>query len=371
MGDRPAGVSGHRGFFYHFLTMEEGHRYRTNELSSIDTALMMMGVLFCREYFDQPVADEAEIRHLADHLYRRVEWDWMATRSFWSRRQLMRMAWRPEAGFSRAAYEGMDEAMFLYLLAIGSPTHPIDPTAWENFTRTYQWGTFHGQHYVQFGPLFGYQYAHVWIDPRGLQDAALRPRGIDYFENSRRATLANRAYCLANPGIFRDYSGEIWGLSACDGPANVKRQVGAQVVRFSTYAARGASLRGVRDDGTLTPTAAGGSVAFAPEVAIPSLRAMQARYGALLYNEYGFLDAFNPTYRAEFGPVQRGVVHPVHGWFDASQLGIDQGPILLMIENHRSGLIWQVMRRSPYVQNALLRAGFSAPWLGPTFAATE
>ncbi len=363
MGTDPTHVGGHRGFFYHFVDMHSGHRYRTCELSSIDTALLMLGVLFCREYFDRETPAEAEIRALADALYRRVEWSWMETRSFWSRAPSIRMAWRPERGFGRPVYRGMDEAMFLYVLGIGSPTHPVDPAAWETYTSTYQWGTFHGQEYTQFGPLFGYQYAHVWIDPRGLQDAYMRGKGIDYFENSRRATYANRAHCAANPGQFKDYSELIWGLSACDGPANVKRTVGGRPVRFSTYAARGASLRAVRDDGTITPAAPGGSVVFAPEIAIPALQAMRERYGAHLYNEYGFLDAFNPTYRPEFGPVQRGHVDPELGWFDASQLGIDQGPILLMIENYRTGFVWRVMSRSPYLVAGLQRAGFSAEWL--------
>lgn len=362
-GEAAAGMGGHRGFFYHFLELGSGHRYRTCELSSIDTALLVLGALFCQQYFQADTAAEAEIRRLAETLYRRVEWDWMLAPSSPAEGPLLRMAWRPEAGFSKATYQGLDEAMFLYVLAIGSPTHPAPPETWNAFTRTYQWGTFHGQDYAQFTPLFGYQYAHVWIDPRGLQDPYLRDRGIDCFEQARRATYANRAYCAANPGGFRDYSGQIWGLTACDGPANVTHDVAGRPVRFRTYYARGASLRSVRDDGTLAPTAAGGSVPFAPEITIPTLAAMRARYGDLVYNQYGFIDAFNPTYRPEFGPVPRGRVDAQHGWFATSQLGIDQGPILLMIENHRSGLIWRVMRENPHLRRGLLRAGFTADWL--------
>lgn len=358
LGPEPGGTSGHRGFYYHFLEMDTGHRHRTNELSSIDTALLMMGVLFCGEYFRHATAEEAEIRALAEMLYRRVEWNWMQNPD-----SLMTMAWRPERGFSAAAYRGLDESMFLYVLALGSPTHPIERSAWTAYTSTYEWGRFHGEEYAQFSPLFGYQYAHVWIDPRGLQDEFLRRKGIDCFEHARRATYANRAYCVANPGGFRDYSETIWGLTACDGPANVKVSVGGRPVRFQTYAARGASLRRVTDDGTIAPAAAGGAVPFAPEIAIPALRAMRERYGELVFNRHGFVDAFNPSYEAGFGPVERGTVHPTHGWFDDNQLGIDQGPILLMIENHRTGLVWRVMQRSAHVRRGLLRAGFTAEWL--------
>ena len=185
MGDAPTGTTGHRGFYYHFLDMETGERYRQVELSSIDTALLMMGVLFAAEYFDGSNPTEERIRALADSLYRRVEWDWMQARA-----PLMTMAWYPERGLGDHDYRGFDEAMFLYVLAIGSPTHAVSPAAWDAYTDSYIWGTFYDREYVQFSPLFGYQYSHVWIDPRGLQDAYMRERGIDYFENSRRATLS-------------------------------------------------------------------------------------------------------------------------------------------------------------------------------------
>ncbi len=358
MGPEVEGVTGHRGFYYHFLDMQTGRRFKNIELSSIDTALLMLGVLFCREYFDRPDAAEAEIRSLADALYRRVEWSWLQPRA-----PLIGMEWRPERDFGAHDYKGMDEAMFLYVLAIGSPTHPAPPEAWAAFTGSYQWGVFHGQEYAQFSPLFGYQYSHVWIDPRGLRDAYMRAKGIDYFENARRATYANRAYCIANPGGFLDYGENIWGLTACDGPASVTATIADKPVRFKTYSARGASLRHIDDDGTIAPTAAGGSVPFAPEIAIPALLAMRERYGDLLFNQHGFLDAFNPTYRPSYGPVAHGAIDPRHGWFDDQHLGIDQGPILLMIENHRTGFVWEVMKRSPYIRRGLKLAGFTAGWL--------
>ncbi|MBE7539657.1 MAG: hypothetical protein HS122_14760 [Opitutaceae bacterium] len=227
----------------------------------------------------------------------------------------------------------------------------------------YQRGEFHGQEYVQFNPLFGYQYSHVWIDPRGLADPYMHDKGIDYFVNARRATLANRAYCIANPGGFKGYGENIWGLSACMGPASVTVQIEDKSVRFKTYSARGASRRSINDDGTITPTTAGGSVPFAPEITIPALMAMHEHFGDLLFNHHGFLDAFNPTYREEWGPAAHGIIHPEHGWFDDRQLGIDQGPILLMTENHRTGFVWEVMKRSPYIQKGLKLSGFTADWL--------
>lgn len=352
--------AGMRGFFYHFLDMRTGKRWRNCELSSIDTALLMMGVLASREYFDGDNAAEKEIRDTADALYRRVEWDWMQPRP-----PLIGMSWRPEeGGLGRADYRGYDEAMFLYVLAIGSPTHPVDPSAWEAFTKTYKWADFQGAgEHVNFAPLFGHQYAACWIDLRGVADRYLREKGIDYFENSRRATLAQRTYAIANPAGWRDYGADVWGLTACDGPANVEREHNGQLRRFHTYMARGAAATQVIDDGTIAPTATGGSIPFAPQETIQALKAMRERYGDRLYGEYGFRDAFNPTFRFADVEAQRGLIDPEAGWFDSDYLGIDQGPILLMAENHRTGFVWDLMKKSPYIRAGLERAGFAGGWL--------
>ncbi len=353
-----SGATGYRGFYYHFLDMETGERFQTTELSTIDTGLLMAGVVFAGEYFDRDESSEAQIRSYADSLFRRVEWDWFERDD-----GLITMAWRPEQGFGPAYYQGYNEAMFLYILAMGSPTHPIDPEAWDSFTSTYRWDEFYGQEHVNFSPLFGHQYSHVFVDFRGIQDEYMYEKGIDYFENSRRATVAQREYGIDNPGEWLDYSGDIWGWTASDGPANTWAVIDGDSVQFHTYWARGVSAGDIRDDGTIVPTAAGGSVPFAPEITIPALEAMHDRYGDLLYNEYGFRDAFNPTYRAEFGDPNRGVVDPEHGWFDGDQLGIDQGPIVLMLENYRSELIWSVMRESDIIVRGLCRAGFTGGWI--------
>jgi hypothetical protein len=261
-----------------------------------------------------------------------------------------------------ADWRGYNEAMILYVLALGSPAHAVDTTAWAQWTGTYRWGEFYRQTHVGFGPLFGHQYSHVWIDFRGIQDAYMRAHGIDYFENARRAAYGQRAYAAANPAGWKDYSSSIWGLTACDGPANTTLAVGGGTRAFHTYWARGADFTEVVDDGTIAPTAAGGSVPFAPEIAIPALLAMRTRYGDRLFSQYGFKDAFNPTFTAAV-PVERGTVDPHAGWADVDYLGIDQGPILAMIENYRSELVWKVMRTNAHIVQGLKAAGFTGGWL--------
>jgi hypothetical protein len=354
------GATGYHGFFYHFLDMTTGQRFQNVELSTIDTALLLAGVLFAQSYFDAPDTTETEIRGLADSIYRRVDWNWAQTRP-----PAVSMGWHPEGGFIPADWIGYNEAMILYFLALGSPTHPVDSTtAWNAWVGGYAWGTYYGQDFVQFAPLFGHEYSHVWVDFRGIKDAYMRGRGMDYFENSRRATLAQRAYAIANPGAWRGYKKDVWGLTACDGPANKTLTINGRSRQFHTYWARGAALGDVRDDGTLCPTAVGGAVPFAPEIAIPALYTMRHTYGDALFKQYAFLDAFNPTFTA-VGQQQTGTVDPALGWFDVDYLGIDQGPILLMIENYRTGFVWDVMRRNAHIVRGLRRAGFKGGWLGP------
>ena len=355
-GPEATGVAGHKGFFYHFLDMDTGLRFQQVELSTIDTTLLLGGALFCREYFDGASEDEEAIRAYADSLYERVDWTWIQPRA-----PYVSMGWHPERGFIDADWRGYNEAMLLYVLAFGSPTHAIDASAWDAWTSGYRWGSWYGQTFVQFAPLFGHQYSHVWIDFRGIQDEYMRNRGIDYFENSRRATISQREYAIANPGGWVGYGADFWGLTASDGPTDATIVVDGRSRTFFTYRARGTASNEVVDDGTVVPTAAGGSIPFAPEATIGVLRAMRERFGDHLYKQYGFLDAVNLTIPAGT-PLQHGTHTPV-GWVDGDYLGIDQGPIVAMIENWRSGLVWNEMRESPYIRAGLERAGFTGGWL--------
>ena len=354
-------ASGFHGFFYHFLDIHTGKRFsRQIELSSVDTTLLLGGVLFAQSYYDRDTPKETEIRALADTIYRRVDWTWMQPRA-----PLIGMGWTPGGKFIDADWKGYDEGMLVYILALGSPTHPISSAAWPAWASTYprQWGTFQGQTFLNFAPLFGHQYTEAWVDFRGIRDAWSRQHGLDYFENSRRAVYAQRAYAIANPGRWAGYGKNIWGLTACNGPGDVAgKAIDGSTRQFLGYTARGAGLDYISDDGTIAPTAAGGSIAFAPDLAIAALQAMKDRYGPYAYDRYGFVDAFNPSFDANIA-LQTGRKTPGAGWFDTVQIGIDQGPIELMIENWRSGFVWRVMRRNPYIRKGLERAGFTGGWL--------
>jgi hypothetical protein len=350
-------AAGAHGFYYHFLDMDTGARFKDVELSTIDSSLLFAGALLCQSWFDRDDPAEAEIRSLADRLYRNADWSWWLHHA-----PLVSMGWTPEGGYNEWDWRGYNEGMILYVLGLGSPTHPLEPRAWGAYTSTYVWGPFEGQVYVAFAPLFGHQTSHVWIDFRGIRDAYMRSKGIDYFENSRRATYAHRAYAIHNPQKWMAYGPVAWGLSACDGPMDGDIMVDGRKRHFFTYAARGASIKEVRDDGTLSPSSAASSLPFAPEIVYPTIVDMENRYGDRLFGRYGFLDAFNPTFRFDV-PVHHGRVAPGVGWFDTDYLGIDQGPVLAMVENARSELIWKTMRRSPYVIAGLRRAGFTGGWL--------
>lgn len=353
----PAGATGYRGFFYHFLDPATGHRFERVELSTMDTALLLGGALFCQTWFDRDDRGEVRIRAIAESLYRRVEWDWAQVRP-----PTIALGWHPESGMLPYDYRGYNETMLLYLLALGSPTHPAHPASWAAYTAGYRWGTFHGEEHLGFAPLFGHHYSHVWVDFRGIRDSVMRVRDLDYHENSRRATLAQRAYAIANPGGFRGYGERLWGLTACDGPLDGAVETSTGRRAFRTYAARGASFTEVVDDGTVAPTAAAGSVPYAPRACVEVLMAMAEDHGDDLFGRYGFVDALNPTLDRP-ARTQHGRVVPGKGWYDTDHLGIDQGPILAMIENHRTGLVWNTMRRNPHLVRGLRRAGFSGGWL--------
>ena len=317
------GFIGRWGFFYHFLDMNTALRVWDSELSTIDTALLFAGVLDAGQYFDGPDTNEVRIRFLADTLYRRAEWKLIK-----NLQPGLPMGWKPSTGFF-GRWQGYNEAMIMYLLALGhpNPLKTIPASDWTYWTGSYTWSTTFGQSYVTFPPLFGHQYSHVWIDFRHIQDAYMLGRGIDYFENSRRATLAQRAYCTANPGQWVGYGANQWGITASDDPFG--------------YSARGAPPV-FNDNGTLVPSAVAGSLPFAWDVCIPALHNLWDTYRPQLWGPYGFRDAFNLTFN----------------WWDTDYIGIDQGPIVLMIENYRTEAVWNRFMQIPYVQAGLAKAGF-------------
>jgi hypothetical protein len=226
---------------------------------------------------------------------------------------------------------------------------------WAYWLEPCVWAEYQGSSFISFAPLFGHQYSFCWIDFRGIRDKYISERGSDYFENSRRATYSQQAYAAANPLSMKGYADSVWGMTACDGPGDTTFVVDGVKRRFTGYSARGASFDWTNDDGTIAPTAAGGSLPFAPEICIPALKAMRRVHGDRLFRTYGFADAFNMTYRTPRWP---------EGWYDPDQLGIDQGPIAIMIENLRNGFVWKTMAKSPYIVRGLRRAGFSGGWLG-------
>jgi len=361
-GGEASGVAGHKGFFYHFLDMETGLRFRDTELSTVDSTILFMGMLFAAEYYDRGDPAEAEIRQLAHAIYARADWAW-----FQDQRPAISMGWHPEEGFIDRSWDGYNEGKMVFILGLGAPDKPMAANSWEAWTAPYPafWRGEGATRHLAFAPLFGHQYTEIFVDFRGIQDRVMRDAGLDYFENSRRAAYADRAYCTANPMRWKGYSKDIWGLTACDGPGEFKLPLNGEKRDYFSYSARGPlGQPDGRDDGTLAPTAALGCLPFAPEIIIPCAIAMHRDYGARLYGKYGFLDSFNPSFTYTDVKPDKGVVDPQLGWFDDDYLGIDQGPILAMAANYRSEFVWKYMRKSAPIRRGLKLAGFTGGWLG-------
>jgi hypothetical protein len=359
-GPAASGTSGLKGFFYHFLDMKNGRRFRTTELSSVDSTLLFLGILYAGAFFDGDHAEERRIRLLAERIVARADWRW-----FTNARGTVSMGWHPDTKFIERAWDGYNEGMMVYVLGLGAEgPRALADGAWDAWTRTYPafWRGSGDTRHLAFAPLFGHQYSQMWIDFRGIRDAVMRQESLDYFENSRRATYANRAYCIANPMGWDGYGRDLWGLTACDGPGNHVRPFKGERRRFFGYSARGPlGQPDERDDGTIAPTAALGSIAFAPEICAPAAAALRRVPG--LYDRYGFRDAFNPSFRYTDAKPETGTIDPRHGWVGGDYLGIDQGAILGAIANARDGAVWRVMRRSPVIRRGLQRAGFTGGWL--------
>lgn len=349
--DRDA--AGFHGFFYHFLNFESGRRAGNAELSTIDSGIAIMGALVARQYFDRDTPAENEIRHLADAIYRRVDWAWASDSS-----GALSHGWRPGRGFIPYAWRGYNEALFLYILALGSPTHPLDDRAYEEWTSRYQWKRIYGYDYLYGGPLFVHQLSHAWIDFRGIDDAYMRGKGIDYFQNSVRAVGVHREYARKNPGGFTGYGADSWGISATHGPGPSRQIIAERARTFHAYRARGAPFGG--DDGTLAPPAVAASLPFAPADVENALNHMAISQPGVL-GDYGYKCGFNASF-AE-GPDNSA-------WTSDNCYAIDQGPVAIMIENHFTGMIWKLLYGCPYIRLGLDRAGFKGGWLDAATAAS-
>ena len=337
---------GQRGFFYHFLDFETGRRAQRSEVSTIDTSILLAGALACAGYFDGDGADEAAIRTIAEELYSRADWRWASNGG-----PTVAHGWKPEKGFLRYRWEGYNESLLLYVLALGSPSHPLPEAGYRAATQSYRWKKLYGLEHLYAGPLFIHQLSHVWLDLRGIQDASMRGRGIDYFENSRRATYVHQRYAIRNPRRFRGYNENCWGITASDGPGPRTLRVDGVKRTFWDYRARGVPFG--PDDGTLAPWAVVASLPFAPEIVLPTLRHINDGYPGMM-SEYGFKCSFNPTFQEKSGD---------DGWHSQGYYGLDQGPVVLMIENYDSGLLWRLSRENPHIERGLRRAGFRGGWL--------
>ncbi|MGY0559474.1 glucoamylase family protein [Luteimonas sp. A277] len=343
--DGSPGSTGHKGFYFHFLDCDTGTRVWRCELSMIDTALLIIGALMASRYFDADTPDETELRAIADELYRRIDWRWAQNGG-----ETIMQGWKPECGFLHYGWEGYSEAIVLYVLALGSPTHPIGEDCYRAWTSTYQWENLYGHGFLYAGPLFIHQFSHAWIDFRGIRDSFMRQKACDYFENSRRAIHVQRAYACINPRGHRGYGQDCWGLSACEGPTDEVQGVEAEPRHLFGYAARGVPYG--PDDGTLSPPAVLASVPFEPELALEAIGTMCRRHPEIVH-EHGFTSGFNADLRDKAGKA----------WVSPGLFGLDQGIIVLMLENHRTGLPWALMRRCRYVVDGLRRAGFEGGWL--------
>ena len=340
-------ATGYRGFYYHFLDMRTGTRVWQCELSTVDSALLLGGMLTAAAYFVEDRPADREIRDLAERLYARVDWQWAQNGG-----TTVTHGWRPEEGFLPYRWQGYDEALLLYVLGLGSPTHPLPAESFRAWAATYDWRTVYGTPFLYAGPLFTHQLSHLWIDFRGIQDAFMRGRGIDYFENSRRATVVQQQYAMRNPGGYARYGERCWGITASYGPGDLTREVAGVTRRFFGYRARG--VPDGPDDGTIAPWGVVASLPFAPEIVLPTIAHLRRlQLGGT--HRYGFRPAFNPTFPDPGGSPQ--------GWVSPWHCSLNQGPIVMMVENYRSGLVWELLRGCRYVVAGLRAAGFAGGWL--------
>ncbi|MEJ7618225.1 MAG: glucoamylase family protein [Pyrinomonadaceae bacterium] len=302
-------ATGYKGFYYHFLDMQTGARANNSELSTIDTTFLLAGALTAGAYFDGDAKDEQEIRTLADALYARADWQWALNRG-----RTVAHAWKPERKFVKHRWEGYSEALILYLLALASPTYPVPAKSYAAWASTYRWEKLYDIEFLYAGPLFIHPFSHLWVDFRGIQDEFMRAKGIDYFENSRRAAYVHQQYAIRNPKKFKGYGEYAWGITASEGPGPAARRINGIKRRFYDYRAR--SIPDGPDDGTLAPWAVVASLPFAPEIVLPSIKYFDDAYPEMT-SEYGFKCSYNPTY----GSNSKNSA----GWISEGYYGLDQG----------------------------------------------
>ena len=344
-------TSGHRGFYYHFLDMDGGTRVWNCELSLIDSTLLLAGMLTAARYFDAASAAESEIRTLAERLYRRTDWEWARDGA-----PTVSQGWHPDTGFIRYRWEGYSEATLLYVLALASPTFPLHADSYRAWTVTYQWERVYGRDCLYAGPLFIHLFSHAWIDFRGIRDAFCRRVGTDYFENTGHAIDIQREFARLNPNGFAGYGRDLWGFTACDGPTGTVRGEDGVERPLLGYSARGVPYG--PDDGTIAPWAPLACLPFRPAAALDGLAEVLGRHPATL-RDGRFAGSFNPSLAAD--GTARG--DAVESWTSEGCYGLDQGLVVMMVENHRSGLIWRLMRESPAIRTGLERAGYRGGWL--------
>ena len=302
----------HRGFFYHWANVNTGLRIWDSEISSVDTAILLCGILMCRQHFTNP-----EIHELASAIYNRVDWNWLSEDT-----PVLPHGWTPEGGFLQYRWDNYSEMMMMYLLGLGSDAHPLPAKAWDSWKRsTFE---YNGIRYIgSFAPLFIHQYSQAWFDFRGKRD-----RYADYFRNSIVATDVHRRFCLDLAKQFPDYSDDLWGISASDSKHG--------------YVVWGGPPSTGPIDGTVVPCAAAGSLPFQPEASMRVLRNIKDRYGQKTWSDYGFVDSFNPLIN----------------WYDTDVIGIDTGITMVMAENARTAFVWDTFMKNPEAKRAMIRAGF-------------
>jgi hypothetical protein len=300
----------HRGFFYHFANINTGERVWDSEVSSVDTAILLCGILTCREHFRHP-----GITELANLIFNRVDWTWLSEDT-----SLLPHGWTPEFGFLGSRWDYYSELMMMYLLGMGSSVYPLKEEAWNAWKRlTFE---YEGLRYIgSFAPLFVHQYSQAWFDFRGKRD-----KYADYFQNSVTATEVHRRFCLELAKQFPDYSEDLWGITASDSDHG--------------YVIWGGPPAIGPIDGSVVPSAAGGSLPFLPQATLRVLKTIRSRYGPA-WNKYGFVNAFNP----------------LKNWYDTDVIGIDTGITMVMAENLRSGFVWDTFMKAPEAQRGMQRAG--------------